>query len=377
MRRLRHDLNHLISAGLFAVAVAAIGTGVVAHLWDLNDFTWHTYSGYVMAGFALAHVALNWRKMLNYARFRLRRTRAPGRRAEDHQRAPSLPAGQLTPATVGRAATAAVLSRRGLLGLGVGGALGALAGRGLRPPPVIPGNADVGVVYHEWSKPGVLDALGSVADWGERPPQYKTYPHAAKVALPEVTTASALSLPEAITQRRSTRDYSGDDLSIEELSQLLHLTAGTSPDREGRRTYPSSGALYPIEIYPVVHNVTGVAPGVYHYQVREHALAQIRAGDVRQEVVRQGLLQDFLGQANVVLLVTVIFQRMRFKYQDRTYRYGLIEAGHIGQNAYLTATSMGLGACGVGAFLDDAMNRMLGVDGRTEAAVYMLSVGKT
>lgn len=86
-------------------------------------------------------------------------------------------------------------------------------------------------------------------------------------------------------------------------------------------------------------------------------------------------MQDFLGDANVVLFLTVIFQRMRFKYQDRTYRYGLIEAGHLGQNAYLAATSMGLGACAIGAFLDDDMNRMLGVDGRTEAAVYMLSVG--
>ena len=75
--------------------------------------------------------------------------------------------------------------------------------------------------------------------------------------------------------------------------------------------------------------------------------------------------------------MTVIYQRMRWKYQDRTYRYGLIEAGHIGQNLYLAATSMGLGACSVGAFMDDAINAMLGVDGTEEAAIYMLAVGKT
>ena len=67
---------------------------------------------------------------------------------------------------------------------------------------------------------------------------------------------------------------------------------------------------------------------------------------------------------------------MRFKYQDRTYRYGLIEAGHLGQNIYLAATSMGLGACAIGAFMDDEINEMLGVDGEEEAAVYMLGVGK-
>lgn len=86
-------------------------------------------------------------------------------------------------------------------------------------------------------------------------------------------------------------------------------------------------------------------------------------------------MQEFLGEANVVLFMTVIFQRMRFKYQDRTYRYGLIEAGHLGQNAYLAATSMGLGACAIGAFMDDDINAMLGVDGKNEAAIYMLAIG--
>jgi hypothetical protein len=86
MRRIRHDLNHLVSAGLLVVALAAILTGIIADLWDLNDFRWHTVTGYAMTGFALAHVALNWRKMVAYARFRLGR----GRRAPS---APRLRAG--------------------------------------------------------------------------------------------------------------------------------------------------------------------------------------------------------------------------------------------------------------------------------------------
>ena len=125
-----------------------------------------------------------------------------------------------------------------------------------------------------------------------------------------------------------------------------------------------------------MHHVDGLSPGVYHYAVQDHALEQVRVADLRETVVRQGLMQQFLGQANVVLFLTVIFQRMRWKYQDRTYRYGLIEAGHLGQNVYLAATSMGLGACAIGAFMDDEINAMLGVDGVEEAAIYMLSVGK-
>ncbi|HEX2098391.1 MAG TPA: SagB/ThcOx family dehydrogenase, partial [Rubrobacteraceae bacterium] len=183
---------------------------------------------------------------------------------------------------------------------------------------------------------------------------------------------------EAINRRRSTREYSGEPMTLEELSRVLFLMGGINGERWGHRlrAAPSSGGLYPIEAYAVAHEITGLEPGVYHYGVKDHSLAQVRAGDLRHEVVSQGLSQQFLGQCNVVLFLTVIFQRMRFKYQDRTYRYGLLEAGHLGQNIYLAATSMGLGACAIGAFMDDEINAMLGVDGEEEAAEYMLAVGK-
>jgi SagB-type dehydrogenase family enzyme len=92
--------------------------------------------------------------------------------------------------------------------------------------------------------------------------------------------------------------------------------------------------------------------------------------------MQAGLGQGFLGQANVCFILSAIFQRTRWRYRERTYRYVLLEAGHIGQNLYLAATSMGLGACAVGAFLDDDLNDLLGLDGREEAVVYLLAVGK-
>ena len=181
----------------------------------------------------------------------------------------------------------------------------------------------------------------------------------------------------AIATRRSTRSYSGQPMTLDELSRFLFLTSGISSDRFGnaRRTAPSSGALYPIEVYPIVHRVDGVEPGAYHYDYRGHALELVRGEDMRARIVEHGLGQEFLGQCGAVLFVTMILQRMRPKYQDRSYRYGLLEAGHVGENAYIAATDMGLGACGVGAFMDDAMNEMLGIDGVEEAVVYMLAVG--
>ena len=380
MTRLRHDLDFLTSVALLATGVATALSGVIADLWDLNDFWYHTVSGYLMGGFAIAHVWFNRERLAGYARHRWRTWRQP-RPAVAFARPTRLPSSQpleAEPTNPWQAVGRSVLSRRGLFGLTLGGVAGVVLGRGLRPAPPIEAGADVGVIYHQWSKPGILDALGSVANWGQPVALYKAYPGASVIPLPEPALEGSLPTAKAIAARRSTRDYVQSPMTADELSRLLFLTGGVSADKYGnaRRTAPSSGALYPIEVYAVVHRVDGIDPGVYHYAYREHALEQIRAGDFRAAVVDQAIAQEFLGECGVVLFLTMIMQRMRPKYQDRSYRYGLLEAGHLGENAYLAATSMGLGACGVGAFMDDAINEMLGVDGIEEAAVYMLASGR-
>ena len=380
MTRLRHDIDFLTTVALLVTVVVTAVTGVIADLWDLNDFWYHTVAGYAMGVFAAAHVLLNQDRLIAYGRFRWRSLRQPRppapvpvplrRTVTESDIEPTRPWSM-----VGRA----VLSRRGLFGMTIGGLAGIALGRGLRPAPPIEAGSDVGVIYHQWSKPGIIDALGSVANWGQPVELYKTYPGARVVDLPEPDLEGGLTAARAIATRRSTRDYVPSPMTAAELSRLLFLTSGIGADKYGnaRRTAPSSGALYPIEVYAVVHDVEGVERGVYHYAYREHALELVRPGDFRQHVVDHGIAQEFLGQCGVVLYLTMIMQRMRPKYQDRSYRYGLLEAGHLGENAYLAATSMGLGACGVGAFMDDAMNDMLGVDGVEEAAVYMLAAGHT
>jgi SagB-type dehydrogenase family enzyme len=377
MRRLRQDVDWFVSAGLLLAVAATAVTGVIADVWDLNDFWYHTVAGYVMGGFAIVHVALNWNRLVAYARFRFNRG-AP--RDQESKRAPVPSPGTHRGRVEGDAdLRRLVLSRRGLLGFAVGGVGGLLLGRGLRPPPQIAAGSDVGVIYHEWSKPGVIDALGSVANWGQFPELYKRYPDAPHISLPEPDLEAGAPTARTIAERRSTREYAPTAMTEAELAQVLFLTTGITRDRWGqaRRSAPSSGALYPIETYVVVHDVDGIEPGVYHYAVREHELEQVRAGDFRAHTVEQALGQEFLGQCGAVLFLTNILQRMRPKYQDRSYRYGLLEAGHIGENAYLAAVSLGLGACGVGAFMDDQINAMLGVDGIEEAAVYMLAIGHT
>ncbi len=80
MTRLRHDVDFITTVGLLATVVATALTGVIADLWDLNDFWYHTVSGYAMGAFAAAHVWFNRERLVGYARFRWRSIRRPAER---------------------------------------------------------------------------------------------------------------------------------------------------------------------------------------------------------------------------------------------------------------------------------------------------------
>jgi len=347
-KRLKHDVRYLTSVLLLVVAVAAFLSGWLADVWGINTFVVHTYVGYAMAPLALVHSALEWPRLSAYVRARVRRrdvTDTRRRVLATSERAPAVTDGGPSPAAPGKGRQ--LLTRRDILGVLLGGAGGLVLGWRLGTPSRQPEEADLGMQYHTWSKPGVPNPLAPLLDWGQRPAQYKVYPDTPRIPLPAPGDARGLSLEDAIRQRRSVRTYTGASMTQEALSRLLFHTGGITAEQwgTGLRAAPSAGALYPIETYVLAHRVEGLASGVYHYAVQTHALTRVRAGDVRNEIVRAGILQNFLGEANVVLVLTSVFQRLRWKYRERTYRYALLEAGHIGQNVYLAATALGMGAC--------------------------------
>ena len=113
----------------------------------------------------------------------------------------------------------------------------------------------------------------------------------------------------------------------------------------------------------------------------EHSLAVVastdpKLGDFRAFVARAALDQDVVFSANVVFVWTAIFERSRWKYQQRAYRYVYMDAGHIAQNVALGAVALGLSSCQIGALYDDEANVILGVDGVSESTIYMTAVGK-
>ncbi len=362
----RKDLDYLVIAVMFLSGLYVAVSGLVAGLFGFPQFFLHHYAGTVCVGLILLHLALNWGRVTAYLRRRLGR---PARTAQ-----PIKPSPERGPLVARRQLIASALAAAG------GYVLGWLMPSRPSARVSLPeGPADIGDLYHQWSKPSYSGALGTLLDWGGRPSQVKTYPDAERVVLPDPHSGpedyQGLSLDEAIERRRSVRDYAAGSLALGALSRLLHAAQGVTDQRRGFRAAPSAGALYPIELYAVVHDVAGLEPGLYHYAAREHELERIQSGDLRGVLMAAGLWQEFLGTASVCFVLSAIFQRTRWRYRERTYRYVLLEAGHVGQNLYLAATAMGLGACAVGAFLDEQLNELLALDGQEEAVLYLISVG--
>lgn len=380
----RRTVGLISSTLLIPVALFVAATGFVSDALDLNEFVFHKYAGYAATVLAVVHVVAAWPSLTAFWMRRSRRRSVPraGARVPAVEAAlaeETARAGGATPAAQPAADTGASsprgVPRRAVLAAAGVGATGFAAGWLVRPADLgrLPGE-DFGALYHRASSPGFADALGALVGWGTQPPRAKEYPGAPRFALPPVTAPPGLSVAGAIAQRRSLRDYDDRPLTKVELSWLLASTSGIT-DPRGFRAAPSAGAQYPIETYAAVTRVDGLEPGIYHYAPADHDLALVRSGSFGGDLMLAGLGQAFVGQAPVIVILTSIFQRLRWRYRERAYRYALLEAGHIGQNLYLAAEAADLGTCAVAAFFDDNLNGILEVDGTEEAALVMLPVG--
>jgi SagB-type dehydrogenase family enzyme len=192
--------------------------------------------------------------------------------------------------------------------------------------------------------------------------------------LPAPKTHSDVSLEESLIKRRSLREYSGESLTLEEVSQLLWAAQGiTAP--WGGRTVPSAGALYPLEVVVIVGNVRDLAAGVYRYDPKGHELIMIAEGDKRSQLAAAALGQSPVKNGAVDLVFTAVYRRTTGKYGDRGIQYVHMEAGHAAQNVCLQATAMGLGTVPIGAFSDEQVSSLLTLP-QDEKPLYIIPVGK-
>lgn len=189
-----------------------------------------------------------------------------------------------------------------------------------------------------------------------------------------------VDLISAIDHRRSHRVFTKEPLTIEELSFLLWATQGVRKrvdEGTAYRTVPSAGCRHALETYLCVLNIAELEPGIYRYLPLEHQLVQESGKELLPEqIVNAALGQPAAGKAAVTFIWTAIPYRMEWRYDLAAHKVIALDAGHVCQNLYLACEAIGAGTCAIGAYYQEQMDRLLGVDGKDEFTVYLAPVGK-
>ena len=185
------------------------------------------------------------------------------------------------------------------------------------------------------------------------------------IQLPQVGKTGSASLEQTLWERRSLRQFSSDSISMETASQLLWAAQGIN-DQRGRRTCPSAGALYPLEVLMACGAVQGLSPGCYRYLPHAHALEEMQRGDLRGSLARASLDQSWMAHAPAILVLSAVYARTTGKYGPRGVRYVHMEVGAAAQNIHLQAEALGVGTVFVGAFSDREVQRILGLPAEEE-----------
>ncbi len=201
---------------------------------------------------------------------------------------------------------------------------------------------------------------------------HKQYPRLPNIVLPEATMSGELA--ELLRSRKSSRNFSTEPVTLEELAAILSSCAivDTSGPFE-RRTYPSAGARFPVEMYVVNFSVAGLAPGCYHYDIEGRRLDVLWETDLRSR--ESEIVSPAVENPSASLVFTAVIARAEVKYGARAYPFALLEAGHMAQNVSLVGTRMGIGLCAIGGFVNDTIAQCLDLT-KDEIPIYGMALGK-
>jgi SagB-type dehydrogenase family enzyme len=215
------------------------------------------------------------------------------------------------------------------------------------------------------------------------PPLEKPVPEDVRfflLPLPAEISVPPRELRSAIESRRSIRNYAHDPLSLQELSYLLWCTQGIVERHEPYATFrnvPSAGGRHAFETYLQINRVNGLEPGLYRYLAFSHRIMAIEiSSEMVYQIEEACLNQSLATESAVTFIWSCVIYRMAWRYSERAYRLVHLDAGHVCQNLYLAAEQINCGACAIGAFDDELMARLLGIDGQEEFVIYCATVGK-
>ncbi len=186
------------------------------------------------------------------------------------------------------------------------------------------------------------------------------------IQLPEPVIKGKNSLEECILKRESVRKFWDKEIDQEKLSQLFWAAQGK---KDHKRTVPSAGAIYPLEIYATIKGY-----GMFHYNSNKHSLDLINQEDICMELGESSWDQTFICEAPLSIIICGDFKKIKRRYGDRGIRYTYIEVGHCAQNIHLEAVALGLGSVPIGAFEDQKVKKVLDLPDNLEP-LYIIPIG--
>ncbi len=197
---------------------------------------------------------------------------------------------------------------------------------------------------------------------------------------PDLSILKKPNILTCIAERKSRRKYSTANLTLNELAYLVWATQGVRMALStGRhyRTVPSAGSRHSFETYLVIQHVEGLKAGVYRYLPFDHQLAYLfTAENLPEKMTTLASDQPFVGNSAVCFIWSSIPNRMEWRYGLGSERVILMDVGHVCQNLYLAAESIGCGTCGIAAYDQEKLDQFLGLDGKDEFVIYLAPVGK-
>ncbi len=209
-----------------------------------------------------------------------------------------------------------------------------------------------------------------------------------RVLLPLPKLDGGMSVEEALAKRRSIKHlkfkfFLDKPMSVKQLGQLLWAAQGINDVERGFRTAPSAGRSYPLKLYvfigdkSVKRNKEEYVPaGIYIYEPLIHALALVKRGDHREELAEgiiTGYNKKLVVSAPVSIAVFANYEKMKYKGENGV-RYVILEVGHMAQNVYLQAVSLGMGTLAIGAFHKELVKKAAKAEPE-EDPIYILPVG--
>lgn len=204
---------------------------------------------------------------------------------------------------------------------------------------------------------------------------FKTYDRSARVILPEPVKVN-IPYYRLFEKRVSHRSFdTHSDLSSTDISTILHMSTreidSSVLEGRGRRPTASAGARFPLETYILIsRNIAELNRGLYHYRPDLHVLENIYPLTDETKLDLEKLFIDPIADTYpVIFFVTCVFERSTIKYQDRAYRYILLEAGAVGQAIQNAATLLEKRSLIFGGTFDNEVEKFLDIDGVSESLI--------